>query len=83
MSLAVEPARERHGLGQALVRSFCEELAARGADAVCLTTDRDGNEGVNRFYTRLGFDVSRTIVTPEGRTLNEYLLRFRHGSGQG
>jgi ribosomal protein S18 acetylase RimI-like enzyme len=83
MSLAVDPSRERRGLGQALVRAFCAELASRGAAAVCLTTDRDGNAGVNRFYARLGFQVSRIFVTPEGRALNEYLLRFGHGSGQG
>jgi ribosomal protein S18 acetylase RimI-like enzyme len=83
MSLAVDPSAGRRGLGRALVQAFCRELQARGAPAVCLTTDRDDNDGINRFYARLGFEVSRVVVTPEGRALNEYLLRFGHGSGSG
>jgi ribosomal protein S18 acetylase RimI-like enzyme len=83
MSIAVDPAAARRGLGADLVRSFCGMLATRGADAVCLTTDRDGNDGVNCFYVRLGFGIARSFVTPEGRALNEYLLRFGGGQREG
>src|SRR5262249_54117429 len=68
MTLAVDPSAQGRGVGAALVEAFCRELAARGAPAVCLTTDRDDNASVNRFYERLGFRVARAFTTPEGRT---------------
>lgn len=77
MSIAVRPDAAGQGLGQQLVKAFCEELLTRGAPAVCLTTDRDHNDRVNWFYRQLGFQLSSTIVTPEGRALNEYYLPLR------
>jgi ribosomal protein S18 acetylase RimI-like enzyme len=74
MSIAVRPEAARRGLGQQLVRAFCDELARRGAPAVCLTTDRVNNERPNRFYQQLGFQLSSTFVTPEGRAMNEYVI---------
>ena len=74
MSIAVCPESEGRGIGQQLVEVFCDELARRGASAVCLTTDRDKNDSVNRFYQRLGFRLSNPFVTPEGRAMNEYLM---------
>jgi len=74
MSIAVHPQSEGKGIGQQLVESFCEELSQRGAPSVCLTTDRDQNDRVNRFYQRLGFQLSNTFITPEGRGMNEYLM---------
>lgn len=73
-SIAVRPEAAGQGLGQQLVRAFCAELAARDVPAVCLTTDRDKNERVNRFYQQLGFQLSSTFVTPEGRAMNEYVI---------
>lgn len=46
--LAVEPARQRGGIGSALVRRGLELAAARGAPLVFL-------EGDPRYYSRLGF----------------------------
>jgi GNAT superfamily N-acetyltransferase len=74
MSLAVRPAAEGQGIGRRLVRAFCRELAGRGVSAVCLTTDRDQNERVNRFYQKLGFELGTPFTTPEGRAMNEYVL---------
>jgi ribosomal protein S18 acetylase RimI-like enzyme len=74
MSIAVRPEAAGRGLGQQLVRAFCDELARRGAPAVCLTTDRTNNERPNRFYQQLGFQLSSTFVTPEGRAMNEYVI---------
>lgn len=73
MSIAVLPDASGHGIGQQLVRAFCSELIDRGAPAVCLTTDRDGNDRTNRFYQQLGFRLSASYVTPEGRPMNEYV----------
>jgi ribosomal protein S18 acetylase RimI-like enzyme len=72
MSIAVLPSVENRGTGRRLAERFCRELASRGIGSVCLTTDRLGNDRVNRFYESLGFTVSRTYVTPEGRAMNEF-----------
>ncbi|MFB3855557.1 MAG: GNAT family N-acetyltransferase [Vicinamibacterales bacterium] len=72
MSLAVAPEAQAGGTGLALVEAFCRGIASRGASKVCLTTDADGNDRVNRFYARAGFVLIRTFVTPEGRRMNEY-----------
>jgi ribosomal protein S18 acetylase RimI-like enzyme len=74
MSIAVRPESQGQGIGQQLVKEFCQELAQRGVRAVCLTTDRNGNEPVNHFYRGLGFRLSRSYVTPEGRAMNEYAI---------
>jgi ribosomal protein S18 acetylase RimI-like enzyme len=77
MSIAVKPEAEGLGIGKKLVEAFCREVAGRGAPAVCLTTDREGYDQVNRFYEKIGFQVSRTYVTPEGRAMNEYLITLK------
>jgi GNAT superfamily N-acetyltransferase len=74
MSIAVRPESASQRLGQQLVRAFCGEIWQRGAPAVCLTTDRDNNERTNCFYQKLGFQLSSTFVTPEGRAMNEYVI---------
>jgi ribosomal protein S18 acetylase RimI-like enzyme len=74
MSIAVLPAAQGNGIGQALVRAFLEAADQRGLRQVDLTTDRDGNEATNRFYQNLGFVCERTFVTPEGRVMNEYVI---------
>jgi ribosomal protein S18 acetylase RimI-like enzyme len=73
MSLAVRPSIQTRGIGRKLVEAFCRTVAARGINAICLTTDRDNNDQVNRFYLGQGFRVNRTYVTKENRRMNEYL----------
>ena len=73
MSIAVRPDAEGKGIGRQLVRAFCQTLVERGLGAVALTTDRDNNERASRFYQRLGFRISRSYHTPEGRAMNEYV----------
>jgi ribosomal protein S18 acetylase RimI-like enzyme len=72
MSIAVDPSAQNKRAGEMLLEAFCAECAQRDARRVCLTTDKDSNDLVNRFYERRGFVVTRTFVTPEGRTMNEY-----------
>jgi ribosomal protein S18 acetylase RimI-like enzyme len=76
LSLAVLPSFRDQGFGEMLVDAVCRELTARNATAVCLMTDRMRNDAANRFYQRLGFRLARTYVTPEGRGMNEYLMRL-------
>ncbi len=77
MSIAVRPGSKGRDIGRSLVQAFCRELADRGASAVCLTTDKDKNDVVNRFYEKLGFRLVRSYLTPEGRGMNEYYLSLR------
>jgi ribosomal protein S18 acetylase RimI-like enzyme len=72
MSLAVDPRRQSVGAGRTLVNAFLHEARRRGSTTVDLTTDKIGNDRVNRFYESLGFRVVREVVTPEHRVMNEY-----------
>ncbi len=80
MSIAVSPEFQRQGIGKQLLEDFCRELAARGGSAVCLTTDRDHNEATNHFYQRLNFKLVRSFITPEGRSMNEYVRNLQEDS---
>lgn len=80
MSIAVSPEFQGQGLGKHLVEAFCRELVARGESVVCLTTDRDDNTAINHFYQQLDFKLVRWFVTPEGRTMNEYIRNLQEGS---
>ena len=73
MSLAVHPSAQGSGAGSTLVLEFLKEAGRRGVRAVSLTTDRVGNEGVQRFYESLGFRLDQTFQTAEGRQMNEYV----------
>ena len=52
------------------------EARERGLVGVNLKTDRMNNDAVNRCYENLGFRIVRSFTTPEGREMNEYLLRL-------
>jgi len=73
MSICVHPDYQGLGLGKILIQEFCQELVKRGIISVCLTTDRDNNDNVNKFYQKLGFKLVRSFITNEGRPMNEYL----------
>ncbi len=76
MSIAVDPRVQAGGIGAALVHAFLEHCAKRGLSSVHLTTDRSENDRTNHFYCRLGFKISRVLVTPQGRQMNDYLIRL-------
>ncbi|MFZ2360463.1 MAG: GNAT family N-acetyltransferase [Anaerolineae bacterium] len=76
MSIAVAPDAQGKGVGQALVRAFLVEAVRRDLRQVDLTTDQDNNDAVNRFYQNLGFVRECTFTTPEGRAMNEYVIRL-------
>ena len=73
-SIGVLPVLQGTGAGKMLVQTFLAEARLRGCARVFLTTDRDGNEYVNSFYEKLGFEIKRRYVTPEGRRMNEYWI---------
>lgn len=73
-SIGVLPELQGTGAGKKLVKAFLDEAIKRGCQKVFLTTDRDSNDDVNLFYTKLGFSVERQYVTPESRRMNEYWM---------
>lgn len=66
VDVALLPARQGQGLGQALLVALCDaaDAAARGID---LSVRRD-NPGAARLYARLGFVVRDAANMPEGRS---------------
>lgn len=74
MSIAVLPGSMGRGIGQLLANQFLTAMWRQGIMSVSLTTDRVNNERTNRFYHKLGFEIARTYVTPEGRWMNEYVI---------
>lgn len=71
-SIAVKKCARGRDVGQALLRGF--EFAARqhGSRGVYLTTDRDANLSVNRFYVRNGYKLYAEVHRGGGRFLNLY-----------
>ena len=82
MSVAVNPNRQGNGIGCQLVSKFLEEASCRRCVSVSLTTDALENDSVNRFYRSMKFQLSKEIITTEGRRMNEYVytLNGNHGA---
>jgi len=76
MSIAVAPEEKGKGTGKSLVNMFLNEMAQKGVEKICLTTDRDDNESTNIFYKKLGFLKTREFKTPEGRWMYEYTVNL-------
>jgi ribosomal protein S18 acetylase RimI-like enzyme len=74
MSIGVEPGLHGHSVGQRLTTRFLVTMKQKGLPSVSLTTDRNANEHANSLYQRLGFQIARSYVTPEGRWMNEYII---------
>lgn len=71
-SLCVDPDAQNGGIGRALDEAWCVRAAELGAQSAFLTTDTDGNDAVNRFYQRRGWQLSDQYVTKQGRRMNRY-----------
>ena len=76
MSIGVDPKAQSKGIGKILVQHFLKELKYKGIQEVNLTTDRLNNEKVNEFYKKSGFTLKRYYTTPEGREMNEYVIKL-------
>lgn len=73
MSIGVAPGEQGKRIGDKLIAAFLREAKARGCSGVVLDTDAVNNDGVNRFYVRVGFRLSRVYTTSEKRQMNEYV----------
>lgn len=71
-SVAVSPKYQGKGIAKALVETFIGEARKTESEYLYLTTDAMNNERARRFYERMGFQLTRTFVSSEGRTLAEY-----------
>lgn len=71
-SICVDPATESKGVGTALIDHLKSIVDFNTYAYINLETDADGNDGVNRFYIKNGFQLDREFTTAEGRRMNEY-----------
>jgi GNAT superfamily N-acetyltransferase len=71
--MAVEPTCRRSGVGQALVTTFVQVAAERGARRLRLVT-RDGTNGAARFYEQLGWSRGPSMVDVDGQHWVTYTL---------
>jgi len=76
MSLAVMQNCHGNGVGKQLVSSFLDSSMKRKMEFVNLTTDAVGNDATNEFYLKMGFTLAKVFATPEGRLMNEYIIRL-------
>ncbi|AQQ09150.1 ribosomal-protein-alanine acetyltransferase [Sedimentisphaera cyanobacteriorum] len=75
-SIAVSPDTQGKGVGAGLLNRFLQDAEQRGSEGCYLTTDREGNESVNRFYLKNGWLLDKRFETPEGRKMNRYVYYF-------
>jgi ribosomal protein S18 acetylase RimI-like enzyme len=58
--MCVLPSHQRRGIGTAIIKTLCRDLAATGAEAIYLLTARDSP--AQTFYERLGFHVNAKMI---------------------
>lgn len=61
-TVGVDPDRQGHGLGRAVLTPGIEAAAAEGVPAFLETSDKNNV----RFYQRLGFEVTAEYILPDG-----------------
>ena len=62
-------------MGTQLIDYFKNIVDFDKYEYINLETDAEGNECVNKFYLKNGFQLERTFFTAEGRKMNEYTYR--------
>lgn len=75
-SIAVAPWAQGRGVGTQLIVAWISAVQRTGVCGCYLTTDACENEGVNLFYSKHGWRIEHSFKTPEGRSMNYYVLRF-------
>ncbi|MCK9175603.1 MAG: GNAT family N-acetyltransferase [Desulforhopalus sp.] len=76
-SIAVDPNVQAQGVGRMLVQRWMAAVKDSGSSGCYLTTDAMGNDGVNVFYQKMGWSMTGSFSTPEGRLMNLYTYDFR------
>ncbi len=75
--LAVGAGEQGHGYGRFAVRAVCDEVRRRGGDRATVTY-KQGENGPEEFYRRLGFRTTGT--TSDGELLAELELPATFGA---
>ncbi len=70
--LAVDPSAQGGGIGRKLVEEFIAVAKSRGVHRIDLTTDAVGNDSVNAFYQRIGFQIIDTFLSGPTRQMHRY-----------
>ena len=65
------------GVGKQLTLVLLQLTRENNTDYVILTTDKDNNEHVNRFHTKMGFQLRREVLHSSNRVMNEYVYVFK------
>jgi len=78
LSMAVDPAFRRRGIGTALLKALLNRL--KGADTILLEV-REGNEAGRHLYGSQGFMVTGRMLNyyPDGEGALVMSKRFKHG----
>ena len=63
---------ESRGVGTQMIDYLKSVVDFNEYAFINLETDADGNDSVNRFYIKNGFELIRQYTTAEGRRMNEY-----------
>lgn len=71
-SICVNPKIESKGIGSRLIDKLKEITDFSSYEYINLETDACGNDAVNKFYIKNGFQLARSYMTAEGRMMNEY-----------
>lgn len=72
-SICVDPGLQGKGAGRQLLDAWTDQAQRQGASSAMLTTDAEGNDSVNAFYSRLGWNLHDEYSTPENRRMNRYV----------
>lgn len=76
-SIAILPEYKGRGIGKELLENFILKARENNIKLITLTTDAENNEGVNLFYRKNGFELSRVFEKSKGRVVNEYIYYIR------
>ena len=71
-SIGVDPLAKSQGVGSMLIDYVKSQVDFDEFSYISLETDAVGNDSVNSFYVKNGFELERIYETPEGRKMNEY-----------
>lgn len=81
-SICVDPSLSGQGIGTTLLNVWTHRARAMGADQAFLTTDAVGNDPVNTWYQREGWQLTDRFVAHGDRPMNRYEFDLRTLDGQ-
>ncbi len=72
LSIAVLPEEQGKGIGKKLINTFINACRNCNAKEISLSTDNKNNQLTKNFYESVGFNLNKTYVTSEKRSMNFY-----------